>query len=60
MENTHLLCIFILIYHVCKKALLRHTIDIDRFDEIFFMSKNTADAKEKKYDIKTTINGVFQ
>jgi hypothetical protein len=45
---------------VCKKALLRHTIDIDRFDEIFFMSKNTADAKEKKYDIKTTINGVFQ
>lgn len=45
MENTRLLCIFILICHV--EALSRQT-DNDRFDEMFFTSKVIAGAKAKK------------
>lgn len=46
MENTRLLCIFILICHV--EAPSRQTSDNDRFDEMFFTSKVIAGAKAKK------------
>lgn len=50
MENTRLLCIFILICHV--EALSRQITDNDRFDEIFFTSKVIAGAKAKKKQYK--------